>query len=581
MRDCLNYIKRFLSVLFVLISISAGAQEFVAKSSVNNDSPELNESIEVSYILFAKGNSVSLTNPKFEIETDLFTGFKVERHGQARGSMIFNMGSRDGIKVYTYKYILKTTKLGDQIIPGLTISLNGIKYNTKPIKIKVSKEITDNSISTNLELRLVPNKNSCYIGETVRYDLYYYSAYDIWKINLSETPEFNGFIAEFIESSDQAKTKRINGIRYNVQKVGSYLLTPIETGVLRIPSISCVIAVSTRRGIAQETVKSKVQSFKVKQLPAGAPKNFKGLVGELSLTQKTDKKVIPTNDAVTTRITIKGSGNIASMEDISLKYPSTFEALPPTGSEKINSTPFGFSGYKTFEFIAIPRQPGKFKIPSVEIPYFNPKIKKYQTLKSQPVQIKVIGKGVSNLSSTYSNSTQQTVNIQGNDIRYLKTNITLSSDDTPKFYAGSLFYYLLSGIGIICFLIGSFIFKEKKYSANQIKNRTKNKANKVANKKLRATKKLLNNDSGFFYTALDDAISDYLKEKLMLEQSQMNKQVIQNILREKKIADEVIQKTVKISEQCKMARFSPVPISKSALFEDAKNIINQLENLLK
>lgn len=581
MRNCLNYIQRFLSMLFVLISISAGAQKYVAKSSVNNDAPELNETIEVSYTLFAKGNSVRLTNPKFGIENDPFNGFKIEQHGQARGGMIFDMGSRDGIKVFTYKYILKTTKLGDQTIPGLTISLNGKNYKTKPIKIKVAKEIVDNSISTNLELRLIPNKNSCYIGETVRYDLYYYSAYEIWKINLSKVPEFNGFITEFIESKDRAKTKRINGIRYNVQKVGSYLLTPTEAGVLKIPSVSCVIAVNTRRGIAQETVKSKVKKFKVKQLPAGAPKNFKGLVGELSIKQKTDKKVIPTNDAVTTRITIKGSGNISSMEDISIEYPSTFEALPPTSSEKVNSTPFGFSGYKTFEFIAIPRQPGRFEIPSVEIPYFNTKTKTYQTLKSKPVHIKVTGKGISDLSSTYNSSTQETVNVQGNDIRYLKTNITLSSDATPKFYAGSLFYYLLSGIGIICFLIGSFIFKERKYSADQVKHKTKNKAKKVANKKLQAAEKLLNEDSNSFYTALDDAISDYLKGKLMLEQSQMNKQVIQNILREKNIPDEVIQKTLKISEQCKMARFSPVPISKSTLFEAAKNVINQLENLLK
>lgn len=581
MKNSLKYIRSILSLLLLFSSIGVDAQKYVAKSSVNNSSPELNERIEVSYKLYAKGNSVQLTNPQFQIENNSFKGFKIERHGQAGGGMMFDMGSREGINIFTYKYILKATTLGKQTIPGLTIVFNGKNYKTNPIKINVVKEVIDNSISSNLELRLVPNKKSCYIGETVRYDLYYYSAFDIWKINLSEIPEFNGFIAEFIESDDRAKTKRINGVRYNVQKVGSYLLTPTEAGSLKIPQVSCVMAVSTRRGISQETVKSKIQTFKVKALPPGAPKHFNGLVGEFSISQKTDKKVLPTNDAVTSRFKIKGSGNLASMEDIKIVYPPTFEALPATSSEKIHSNPFGFAGYKSFEFIAIPRQPGRFEIPSVEIPFFNTKTKKYDILRSKPIHIEVTGKGISDLSSNYSPSNKEAVISQGSDIRYLKDEITLLSNEEPMYYTGSFWYFLICILSAMSFIITGLIFKERTYSSEQLKSKNKNKASKVASKRLQGAKDFLNANSDEFYNTLDTAISDYLKDKLMLDQSQMNKEEISNILRDNGIAEQLVGQTIKISEQCKMARFSPLPISKSELFEEATTVINQLENLLK
>ena len=574
-----NNIRLLLSFLLVL-TLGVNAQKYVATSSVNTTSPELNEKIEVTYELFAQGNSVRLNNPKFGIESNSFKGFTIEQHGQPRGNF-FDMGSRNGISVFKYKYILKPTNLGKQTIPGLSISFNGKEYKTKPIIIKVVKEVRDNSITSQLELRFTPNKSSCYIGETVRYDLYYYSAYDIWDISLSKVPEFNGFIAKFLESKERAKRKKINGIVYNVQKIGSYILTPTESGVLKIPQLGVTIAVRTRRGMQQQTVKSKAKTFKVKSLPAGAPKDFDGLVGEYRLSQKTDKKVIATNDAVTSRITIKGSGNLAAMQDISIKYPSTFEALPPTNTEKINSNPFGYSGVKTFEFIAIPRQPGRFEIPPVEVPFFNTKTKKYQVLKSKAIHIQVTGKGISDLSSNYNHSNKETVTMQGSDIRYLKTNTLLLSNGMKNYYTGSVVYYALSGAGIICFLIGGFIFKERLYSSDELKNRTKSKANKIASKKLQAVENLLKQDSKDFHSELDSAMSDYLKGKLMLEQNQMDKQTIKKILIEKNIPDTLVEQTIKISEQCKMARFSPLSISKNELFTDAKAVINQLENLLK
>lgn len=577
--------KNNLCLLFgfvlTIITFNVNAQKYIAESSVNTTSPELNERIEVTYELFAKGNSVSLRNPKFGIESNSFKGFTIEQHGQPRSSMMFDMGGRNGISIFKYIYILKATSLGKQTIPGLSISFNGKEYKTKPITIKVVKEVRDNSISSELELRFIANKSSCYIGETVRYDLYYYSAYDIWDISLSKTPEFNGFIAKFLESSDRPKRKKINGIVYNVQKIGSYILTPTESGVLKIPEIGITIAVRTRRGMSQQTIKSKATTFKVKALPNGAPKNFDGLVGEFNLTQKTDKKVIATNDAITSKIVIKGSGNLASMQNIKLQYPSTFESLPPSNTEKINSSPFGYSGVKTFEFIAIPRQPGKFEIPSVEIPFFNTKTKKYQVLKSKPINIEVTGQTISNSNNNFNPLNKETVKIQGSDIRYLKTNTMLVSNGPQFYYTGSKYYYLISGIGILCFLIGSFIFKERKYSNDEIKNRTKSRANKIVSKKLRAVEKLLQEDSSDFHEKLDGAISNYLKEKLMLDQNQMDKQTINRILIEKNIPKNLVEETIKISEQCKMARFSPLSISKNELFTDAKATINQLENILK
>ena len=243
------------SFLLVILTFGVNAQKYFAKSSVNTTSPEVNERIEVNYKLFTKENSVSLRNLRFGIESNSFKGFTINQHGQA--SMEFDIRNRNKLSIFKFIYRLKATNLGKQKILGLTISFNGKEYKTKPVVIKVVKGVKDNSISSKLKLRFTPSKFSCYIAETTRHELV-----------------------------------------SNVQKIGSYILTPTESGLLKTPHVIVSFAFGSTLEISPITLKYKAQTFKVEALNYGAPNNFDGLVGEYRLNQKTDKKVIATIDAL-------------------------------------------------------------------------------------------------------------------------------------------------------------------------------------------------------------------------------------------------------------------------------------------
>lgn len=585
----MKYIKKHITsivaIFLMLLTYQSVGQKSFAKSSVNNTSPEINEAIQVTYSLNFNGKRSR--NANIDVVPQEFNGFEILRTSQGESISVKsdNQGNYSEVIVFNINVVIRPTQTGELTIPGLTLKYQGKSYPTDPIKIKVAEEYKDNSISNSVELRFVPNKKEAYIGETVRYDLYSYSAVSVNGMSFAENPEFNGFISELIEPKERGKQKKINGKRYTIQKIASYLLTPTKTGKLKIPSIKVNYSIFTRRGRQTILAKTTETSFKVNQLPSGAPKNFKGLVGEFSITQKTDKKKLPVNDAITTRIKIKGSGNLAGIEDIILEQPNSFEALPSTNTENISTGPFGFNGWKNYEFVSIPRQPGRFTIPPVEISYFNIKSKKYETLKTKPIHVNVTGVAdtdVALYSSDNGGVNQEKVQVQGNDIRYLKTINEIQSKHTEKdYFAGSKLYYLLTSLSLIGIGCIAFVFREKNYSKKQLNSLRKNKASKKANQFLKSAKSELTANSSKFYEAIDFALSEYLLDKLVLERSQLNKSTITQILSQNKIEDELIKEFNTVSDQCKMARYSPISTSKEELYKKAEDIINQLESKLK
>ena len=265
--------------------------------------------------------------------------------------------------------------------------------------------------------------------------------------------------------------------------------------------------------------------------------------------------------------------------DLEINFPSAFETLPPTIKNNVKTDLSGIHGSKTFEFVAIPRQPGTFTIPSIKISAFNPKQKKYYTLNSNPVTIKVTGSGSLD-ANPYSSAGGKDVEIQGSDIRYINEVEKLSAEKKSD-YTRSLFQYLVLALSLITFGIGSFTFRTRLLSKSEVKSKQKAKANKVAQKYLKSAQKEINGDKSKFYALVDDALNNYLLGKLMIEQSQLKQQTITDEFKKQHVNESLIEETLKISNDCKMARFSPLVLAPNEMFLKAEKVINELENQLK
>ena len=559
-------------------SLFAGGS-FKGITEIEGNEFEVGEEFVVSYKLAAKG-SYSLSNPQFSLDGAKFNGLEVIRQGQDRS---FSFGFGDNA-VFTYKYVLKGNKPGNYTVPAITINMNGKSYPTQSKKISIVKKSKDTGVTGDLMLQLKPNKTSVYVGQPIRCDLQWYSSFQTQGFRLKELPKFDGFVVKALEAKTKSKLKTINGKKYLTGKSYSFILTPIKAGTVKLPVVKGDIYLTTGRGFFQQTepreITSNSVSLKVKPLPS-APKGTSNpiLVGQFKLKTRLDKKELNVNDAVTIRLSINGSGNLNAINDLEINFPSAFETLPPTVKNNVKTDLSGIHGSKTFEFVAIPRQPGTFTIPSIKISAFNPKQKKYYTLNSNPVTIKVTGSGSLD-ANPYSSAGGKDVEIQGSDIRYINEVEKLSAEKKSD-YTRSLFQYLVLALSLISFGIGSFTFKTRLLSKSEVKSKQKAKANKVAKKYLKSAQKEINGDKSKFYALVDDALNNYLLGKLMIEQSQLKQQTITDEFKKQHVNESLIEETLKISNDCKMARFSPLVLAPNEMFLKAEKVINELENQLK
>jgi hypothetical protein len=157
---------------------------------------------------------------------------------------------------------------------------------------------------------------------------------------------------------------------------------------------------------------------------------------------------------------------------------------------------------------------------------------------------------------------------------HLKTKL---SQINKKDFFGSTTYYVLMGIP---FLLIPFIilFKKKKEAidGDVIGNKLKMN-NKLAKKYLSEAKKQLGNKEPF-YVALEKSLHNFLKAKLKIETSDMSKDLIKELLSDKKAQPETIEKFIQITENCELARYAPFSdVAMQNDFDKAAEVISELE----
>ena len=83
-----------------------------------------------------------------------------------------------------------------------------------------------------------------------------------------------------------------------------------------------------------------------------------------------------------------------------------------------------------------------------------------------------------------------------------------------------------------------------------------------------------------FYESIDKALTTYLKSKLNLDNSQLDKKYISSGLRQMKVEKKQIDLLFNVLENCQLARYTPLNIeAMSEDYERTKLFIEQLEKV--
>lgn len=622
-------LKASMKNIFLLLLFGISISTFAQKGfdvQISSKKIQVGEELIVQYTLH-NINGKKLVPPNFG-------GLQLNSgpHQSQSTNIQYVNGSFQEDRSVSYTYSLQATKPGTYKIGKATlIASDNQTYETGEITIEATKAapapandpMAGKGSGGNVDLKkeifskIILNKNSVYVGEQVTATIKVYTSVNLNGFEPTKVPNFNGFWSQDIKLPQEIKPQQevINGKPYLAFEVKKIILFPTKEGVLEITPLevktTALVPVQVQRrkpnrqprdwfeymemqmeemmgGMGQYQVQQIPYSFttgtakiNVKPLPLkNKPADFLGAVGKYTFQCNADKTTCKTDDAITLKMTVSGSGNLPLIEMPNPAFSKDFELYDPVTKDNFTAGEV-FSGTKSTEIIAIPHMPGKFTLPSLSFSYFDPEKKDYVTLNSSDFNFTITGKPSVNSTYVSGNTDKEETKLLGKDIRFIHSNTTLSN--SQQGFLGSPLYYGLGSLPFLLLLGLVVVRKKMEALENDIIYMGNKRATKIARARLANAKKYLDAaDKQNFHNEVVRGIWSYLGNKLQIDPSALSKENISQTLESKNIDATLIQESNNIIETCEMSLFSPVSSDEmNKTYEAAVKLITSLESNLK
>lgn len=600
--------KKLIGIIIIIISycnLSAQDVRFTAQAT---NVVEVGEQFRLIFSVNAKGSDLKMPSLK---DFNVLSGPSTS----SSTSMQVINGQVSQSSSFSYTYILQGIKIGKYSIGSAIITVNGKQYKSNPLSVEVVKgsgngvqnqqrnKGTANTTMADVKgdelfVRVNVDKTNVYRGEPLMATIKVYTKLSLAGFENMKFPSFKGFFSQDMETPSNVNLQRenVNGQIYNVGLLKRVVLYPQKSGELFIEpfELECVVRQQVRNKNfwddffgSYQNVKKKVVSpqvrINVKQLPDNAPDGFCGAIGKFNMTANINTKKVKTNDGITLKITISGTGNLKLIDTLNVKLPSDFEKYDPKISNDFKSSTEGASGSKTFEYLIIPRHSGDFTIPPIEFTWFDLGSKQYKNVTSDEFKIHV-DKGNDDESATVvSGMTKEDVKFIGSDIRFIKKN-KFEVKKKGKLFFGSWLFIFLYILSLAIFIVLYIVMREKiKQNANLVLVKNK-KANKISRKRLKTAAQFLKqNDKSQFYNEILKALWGYLSDKLSIPVVDLSRETALGHLQKHQLNPELIANVMQLIENCEFAHFAPSSdaFQMDKIYNEASDIIGELENKLR
>lgn len=569
-----------------------------AQLSININAPRqvaLNSYFQVEYTINTAGAS--------QIQSPKVNDFKILN---APSKSVFNSvsiinGKKQSSSTTTYTIVLQPLKKGKCTIPSVTINVGGKKVKSSSVVIEVvdgggqsssantsapsgqaSAQASQRTSSRDLFIRTSVDKKEVYENEPILLSYRFYTKRDLQNIAPERKPDFSGMFAQEVPISDIfVEHERVGGVPYFTATHLQYLVFPNKPGKIKIPGVTfdCVAALDPIEaffgGGGVVKCPSPDVEISVKPLPQPQPDNFKGVVGLMSISGALLTDSVRSNEVCTYRVILKGSGNLKMISAPELKLPDGFDKYSPKVVDDLQTSANGVQGEVVYEYTFVPRSPGEYQIPPVELVYFDLGTKNYKTICTSAISLKV-SKG-SKSDEEYLREKKLLVS----DIRGIHTDdINDAKWINRTHWSTFLVAYLL-----LLLVAWGAVRVYNKYSdvKSDVQGRRSSKAGRMAVKRMRQAQILMNgNDEKEFYAEVIRALYGYLSDKFGVGMSSLNREYISTTLLCD--TDEAIKASfINIIEECEIAQYSASlsALPKQQIYQNAVEAIVSMEECLK
>jgi len=577
---------------------------------------EIGKQFRLSFTLNEQGSNLKLP-PGIENNFDILMGPSMS---QSFSSSNIN-GKVTQENTFGYTYILRAKKEGTFELRPASIEVGGKIFESNSIKIQVvtaqskpaqpqsgasggaaQPQDTPQNVelgSDNLFVRVEMSKQNVFKGEQIIATVKLYVNPNIPIAGFDEVnlPTYEGFYTQDVEIPQQVNFTRevYDNKIYQVGILKKTILFPQQNGKLTVQPFNMGLLVQQQvkqRSFFDDffnsfrtvkaTISSKPVTVSVRDLPA-APADFMGGVGNFNITSNISSQDVTTNDAVTLKVTISGTGNIRLINSPKLDLPSDFEIYDPKVNDNVAATGSGVSGTKTIEYLFQPRFEGDYTVPAIPFTYFNPGTGSYETRSTSEYQLHVKKGSGDQTAQVTGSMRKEDVQLLGKDIRFIEQGDAGLELKGHTFFGTPLFYLLYAG-SAFAFLLLFFIYRKKaKENANIALMRNK-KANKVARKRLKAAAGFMKqNNNEAFHESILKSFEGYLSDKLGIPIADLSRETAVAALQKKNVSQEVVDDYVSVIDQCEYARYAPASgsESRSELYSKAEITMGLMEKQIK
>lgn len=610
-----NRIFSILVLVAIMLPVSATV---VFKATAPNTVAE-GQTFQLVYTINEQGKDFRLPSVNgFEILAGPYTS-------TSSSTSIIN-GKVSSSKEIRYTYTLQALKEGQFTIAAATIVVDGQKYSSNQLNIKVLPEDKSSTSSVSggnasgssrtssasqvgspdrLFVRANFSRTKVMEQEAILVTYKLYSKDDVVGFESVKLPDFQGFMVQEIELPQNRSLQResYNGSNYLTYDIYKGILFPQHSGKIHVDKFQCSVGIRVRvqqqaRSFfdsffdsyqdVQKTITAAGADIQVTPLPQPKPADFSGVVGTLSLDKKVSETSVKSNTPVTVTLTITGSGNLKMLKTPELKFPADFEVYEPKVTNNFTTNVSGQQGKKVVEYLVIPRHNGEYIVPNATISYYDVNSKSYKTLNTGEIKFSIAkGEGEDGESASgavVSAKEQERVEMLANDIRYLKTG-ELNLQAKQDYLIGTLLYWLIVvGLLLVTALFAVLFRKQARDNADVALMKNK-KANKIAKKRLKvAEKEWKAGNREQFYDEILKALWGYTSDKLSIPVVDLSRENIYDKLIDRTVVESIALQFVELLDECQYQRYAPMADEKSAMdktFEETINLISKLENSIK
>lgn len=422
----------------------AGSMVMLAWTASSGLAAEVRASLDRDSVPAGDGAILSLTvsgGRAEQPEVPEIENFVILPRGQGQQMQIINGRTTTS---FTYNYVVGSNTPGDYQIPAFEVTVDGKKYPTQPLKLKVldsaaaqppagmaptpqgqqppaEAEESGEKRFGFLTVELADSKRThAYVGEIAPVRIRAWLPRDAQAgLRSSIQPEGNGFTLHNVSERPQQTLEERDGKLYTVMtwfggisatKAGKLPASLSVDATVAVRDTSAPKSQRRRTGSPFDdpffddafdrmntpmiqkdvTLKSDDQEIEVRPLPAeGRPDGFSGAVGEFKFDMADIPKDWKTGEPQQITARLSGSGNFSRMKAPAVSPENAWKVYP--GKDEF--TPVdqaSFAGSKAFQFSAVPRKGGEQDV-SLSFSYFDPAAEAYKTITSPVEKIRVTG----------------------------------------------------------------------------------------------------------------------------------------------------------------------------------------------